>query len=215
MKFDLVEYGIDPKEFLEAVRSELWSTSAIGVEVKEPLMLLSSLLEGQYELGTEGMFSSKEELGAFFEKSTKLMQAELNIEIDNVLPYILLATQFWKHYRPGARAGVPKNIYTCVQDVLEKKISCQDEKLFGAFEYTVDHRSFWGYQSKTMTVDVNEQFEEMAKRILSQVKDPVLLAFIKPVSPVVFAPDVTTDESAPVAGAGIATDAAAGAGAPV
>ncbi|WP_019215382.1 hypothetical protein [Legionella tunisiensis] len=116
MRFNVEEYGLDPKVFLEAVIREMDGNNEIPCEAKAPFHLLGMMITSQYEMIEMPRYDT-EKYRKLLATSDQRIKDELDVEVDNVLPYILQAGI--KSVIDARQVGNLQNIYACVKGAIK------------------------------------------------------------------------------------------------
>lgn len=125
MRFDIKEFGLDPKAFLEVLGREFCNNSHMPCQSKAPLQLLANMVITEYDVALDrsliGMGAyDKAFWRGYLPRSAERIKAELGVEVDNVFPYILQATIFSE--LRATEDGNPQGIFHCVEDVVNYQL---------------------------------------------------------------------------------------------
>lgn len=153
MRFNVEEFAISPQEFLDSITAEWGSTSEISAKAKEPLELLGSLMMTQYNIqpkqGIGFIRKYQEPMSQILKETATKIKKKLNIEIDNLLPYLLQATIASK-INGAHNFGHPNKISTCVALVVKNNLLSQPE-LVTDVRYAMDP------EFRRMSLDIMQQ----------------------------------------------------------
>ncbi|STX51567.1 Uncharacterised protein [Legionella busanensis] len=142
MRFNLEEFNLKPKTFYAAILREIDSTNKIPFESKQPLLLLAAIVKTLYNIKEprgEGSIIPTYQFEAFkkyLQESDDLIKKNLNIEVDNVLPYLIQAALYRKCC--AVRIGNPRSIYNCVEDIKNNSFLLSETELVDFVPYAMD-----------------------------------------------------------------------------